>query len=66
MRLTKIETNIYVVGTAKKLKTLDSEQIIMRNNLSETNLFSFKKLYKNKTLYTSELAQMDKKSESFY
>lgn len=66
LKLTKIENNIYLVGCASKIQSLDAQQVILDHDLPGCNLFYFKKLYKNRTLYTSELDQKDKKTTSYY
>ena len=66
LKLTKIGNGVHLCGSAIQIKGLDAEKIIKENNLPGNNLFLFKKLYKNKTLYTSKSAQKDQKTESYY
>lgn len=64
----KVETNknkCHIVGSLTKLKSSDVEQITMNRNFNGSNIMTFKKLYKNKMLYSSKYHQNNKKTASF-
>lgn len=66
LKLTRIDESLYIVGSISKLNTNESQQIMNSNNLPGTNIFLFKKLYKNKMLYSSLADQKNKKTKSFF
>lgn len=66
LKLTKIDKSSSVVGVAKKLKMTEAQNLLLQNNMEGGNVFCFKKLYRNKILYTSKVDQKNKKTESYF
>lgn len=66
LKLTKISDLIFINGKLKKLSSHETESILKNYNISGKNVVRFKKLYKNKILYTSEFDQKDQKSLSHF
>lgn len=67
LKLRLLEHDIYIVGKALKIKTSEIQSILSKYNLQGKNVFYFKKLYKNKILFTSEVGQNhNKKTESYF
>ena len=54
-----------MVGIASKIKPPEAEEMILKYDLLGTNIFSFKKLYKDKLLFTSIAAQKNQGTESY-
>ena len=48
------------------MKESSAREIISKYRLVESNIFLFKKIYKNKMVYYSELSQKDLKTESHF
>ena len=66
LKLTSIENSIFAVGTITKMKESSAREIMSTYSLVGSNIFLFKKIYKNKIVYYSELSQKDLKTESHF
>ena len=61
-----MEDYISIVGVASRIKTDEAADILLNYNLQGKNVFYLEKIYKNKVLFTSEVGQGDKKTESYF
>ena len=66
LKLRKLENGVSIVGVATKIKIDYIKQILLDNNVQGKNVFKIQKLFKNKILFTSEICQKNKKTESFF
>lgn len=59
--------NIYsIVGPLSKLKENNPYKNLITNHFVDSNIFVFKRLYKERILYSSEIYQHEKKTQSYY
>ncbi|KAJ8673629.1 hypothetical protein QAD02_004891 [Eretmocerus hayati] len=66
MKLIKIDDTVSAVGKVSRLKSTERLKILTENNLNGSNVFSFRKIYKQKMIFTSADDERERETESHY
>ena len=66
LKLKNIGRLLFAVGSSSRILSHNIIRLLVEQNWQNKNIFVFLKFYKNDILYTSQNADINKKTESFY